>query len=123
MSYLTEFDLHIDIVLIVYKDIVLIVYMFCAKILIFKGSCGKIIKKVSKCRGRSVKSRKHRNARRDGKLHVKYLEILEANTIKQAEKEKKNKKKRVPQTREKTSQNQALQQKSYQRDKHLKILQ
>ena len=46
----------------------------------------------------------------------KYLGILEADTIKQAEMKEKKIKKRVSQGNEKCSRNQALQQKSYQRE-------
>ena len=46
-----------------------------------------------------------------------YLGILEADIVKQAERKYKNKK-IVPQKNEKTSRNQALVQKSHQRNKH-----
>ena len=43
MDYVIEFDLHIDIVLIV--------YMFCAKIFFKKGWCEKILKSRDAQRG------------------------------------------------------------------------
>ena len=52
------------------------------------------------------------------KKNYKYLGILEANTIKQAEMKEKNNKK-VSQTNEKTSRNQALLQETHQNVKHL----
>ena len=51
------------------------------------------------------------------KKSYKYLEIFEADTVKQVEMKEKIRK--VPQTKETVSRNQTLQQKSHHRDKHM----